>query len=77
MSPLDLFSSPANQTIDCVMTKDPITVSEDADQEFVSQVFREYDLLSVPVVDGLGRMNGTRHGFGRSEAAGLVESHTA
>ena len=23
VSPLDLFSSPANQTIDCVMTKDP------------------------------------------------------
>jgi len=58
VSPLDLFSSPANQTIDCVMTKEPITVSEDADQEFVSQVFREYDLLSVPVVDGLGRMKG-------------------
>ena len=58
VSPLDLFSSPANQTIDCVMTRDPITVTEDADQEFVSQVFREYDLLSVPVVDGFGRMKG-------------------
>jgi magnesium transporter len=58
VSPLDLFSSPANQTIDCVMAKDPVTVSEDADQELVSQVFREYDLLSVPVVDGFGRMKG-------------------
>ena len=58
VSALDLFSSPANQTIDYVMTKDPITVTEDADQEFVSQIFRDYDLLSVPVVDGLGRMKG-------------------
>jgi len=58
VSPLELFSSPESQTIDCVMTKDPITVSEDADQELVSQVFREYGLLSVPVVDGFGRMKG-------------------
>jgi len=27
VSPLDLLSSPANQTIDCVMTKEPITSS--------------------------------------------------
>ena len=56
--PLDLFSSPANQTIDCVMTRDPTAVSEEADQEVVSRLFREYDLLSVPVVDDFGRMKG-------------------
>lgn len=58
VSPLDLFSSPVNQTVDRVMTKDPITVSEDADQELVSQIFREYDLLAAPVVDRFGRMKG-------------------
>ena len=58
VSPLDLFYSPANQTVEHVMTRDPITVSEDADQEVVSRLFREYDLLSVPVVDDFGRMKG-------------------
>lgn len=58
VSPLDLFASPVNQTVDRVMTKDPITVSEDADQELVSQIFREYDLLAAPVVDRFGRMKG-------------------
>lgn len=58
VSPLDLFSSPVNQTIERVMTKDPISVSEDADQELVSQIFRKYDLLAAPVVDGFGRMKG-------------------
>jgi magnesium transporter len=58
VSPLDLFASPVNQTVDSVMTKDPITVSEDADQELVSQIFREYDLLAAPVVDRFGRMKG-------------------
>jgi magnesium transporter len=58
VSPLDLFSSPVNQTVDRVMTKKPITVSEDADQELVSQIFRKYDLLAAPVVDRSGRMKG-------------------
>lgn len=58
VSPLDLFSSPVNQTVDRLMTKDPITVPEDADQELVSQIFREYDLLAAPVVDRFGRMKG-------------------
>jgi magnesium transporter len=58
VSPLDLFSSPVNQTVDRLMTKDPITVPEDADQELVSQIFREYDLLAAPVVDRFARMKG-------------------
>lgn len=58
ISPLDLFSSPASQTVDRLMTKDPITVPEDADQELASQIFREYGLLEAPVVDGFGRMKG-------------------
>lgn len=58
VDPLDLFSSPANQTIQDLMTKDPIVVPEETDQEIVSQIFRQHHLLSVPVVDGSGRMKG-------------------
>jgi magnesium transporter len=40
------------------MIRHPITVAEHTDQELVSAIFREHDLLAVPVVDELGRMKG-------------------
>lgn len=58
VDPLDLFSSPANRMIQDLMTKNPITVPEDTDQEIVSQIFREHHLLAVPVVDKSVRMKG-------------------
>lgn len=58
VDPLDLFPSPANRLIQDLMTKNPITVPEDTDQEIVSQIFREHHLLAVPVVDKSGRMKG-------------------
>lgn len=58
VDPLDLFSSPAHRMIQDLMTKNPITVPEDTDQEIVSQMFREHQLLAVPVVDTSGRMKG-------------------
>lgn len=41
-----------------VMVTDVVTVHEEMDQEAVSKVFAESDLLSVPVVDSQGRMKG-------------------
>jgi magnesium transporter len=41
-----------------VMTTEVVTVHEEMDQEAVSRVFAEADLLSVPVVDSQGRMKG-------------------
>jgi magnesium transporter len=55
---LDLFSSPIDRTVAELMTTDPITVPEQTDQEIVSQVFRQHDLLALPVVDARGRMKG-------------------
>ena len=55
---LALFSSPAEVTIREVMNPAPITVTDDTDQELVSQLFREHGLLAVPVVDNGGRMKG-------------------
>lgn len=58
VSPLDLLSSASERTVEEVMTKGPITLPEQTDQELVSRIFREHDLLAVPVVDDLGRMKG-------------------
>ena len=40
------------------MTSEPITVDVDTDQEEVARVFEKYDLVSVPVLDALGRVVG-------------------
>ncbi len=56
--PLELFSSPAEQTVRDVMKTDPVAVTDDTDQERVSQLFREHGLFAVPVVDHAGRMKG-------------------
>jgi magnesium transporter len=58
VSPLDLFSSPTDRTVTDVMTKDPLTVSDQTDQELVGEMFRKHHLLAVPVIDESGRMKG-------------------
>ncbi len=41
-----------------VMTKDLVTVLDEMDQEAVGRLFAQHDLLAIPVVDALGRMQG-------------------
>jgi len=54
----DLFVAPADRKVAEVMTRDPVSVREDTDQEVVSRLFAQHDLLALPVVDGEGRMKG-------------------
>lgn len=54
----ELFASPPATRVRDMMHTDIITVREDQDQESVSQVFRTYDLLAIPVVDAEGRVKG-------------------
>lgn len=54
----ELFAAPAARTVREVMQTDPITVPDDLDQESVSQIIAQHDLMAVPVVDAEGRMKG-------------------
>jgi magnesium transporter len=54
----DLFAAQPGQRVSDVMTRDPITVREDTDQEAVSRLFAQHDLIAVPVLDAEGRMKG-------------------
>jgi magnesium transporter len=58
VSLLELFSSPGERRVHEVMKENPITVSEETDQEVVGQLFREHGLWVVPVSDEVGRMKG-------------------
>lgn len=53
-----LFASPSGKRVREVMNTDLVTVREEMDQEAVSRVFAEHDLVSIPVVDAEGRMKG-------------------
>jgi magnesium transporter len=54
----ELFLAPPDRTVRDVMTDDVVTLPEEMDQEVVSQIFAEHDLLAIPVVDESGRMQG-------------------
>ena len=54
----ELFAAPPEKTVHEVMRTDLVTVPSDMDQEAVSQVFAESDLMAVPVVDAEGRIQG-------------------
>lgn len=54
----ELFAAPAEKTVRDVMRTQLVTVPSDMDQEAVSQVFAETDLLAVPVVDADGHIQG-------------------
>jgi magnesium transporter len=54
----DLFAAPPQKTVQDVMSVAVITVSPEADQEAVSQLFAQHGLLAIPVVDADGRMKG-------------------
>jgi magnesium transporter len=54
----DLFKAPPQKTVADVMAKDPVTVTAETDQEALSNLFAQHDLLAIPVVDAEGRMVG-------------------
>lgn len=54
----ELFAAPGEKTIWEVMRTNVITVSEQTDQEAVSLLFAQHDLMALPVVDAAGRLKG-------------------
>lgn len=54
----DLFSAAPHKTVLEIMETEPVTVSDELDQESVSRVFAEHDLSVIPVVDARGVMKG-------------------
>ena len=54
----ELFAAPGDKKIREVMRTDVVTVSDQMDQEQVSQLFAHHDLIALPVVDAEGRMKG-------------------
>ncbi|HEY6080390.1 MAG TPA: magnesium transporter [Polyangiaceae bacterium] len=54
----ELFAANGERKVREVMHSAPVTLQEDADQEVVSRLFAETDLVAIPVVDADGRMKG-------------------
>lgn len=54
----DLVIAPGNKKVEEIMETDPISVRTIDDQEEVANLFKKYDLLSIPVVDQENRLVG-------------------
>jgi magnesium transporter len=54
----DLFQATAEQKVQDVMRTQLVTVSENLDQEEISNLFSEHSLMALPVLDDQGRMKG-------------------
>ena len=54
----DLLFSSTNKKISSIVDPDVISVKTDADGEEVAKIMEKYDLVAVPVVDGIGRLMG-------------------
>ena len=54
----DLFAAQPDRKVRDTMRTNVVTVAEDLDQEAVSNVFAESNLMAVPVVDAEGRIKG-------------------
>ena len=54
----ELFAAPPDKTVRDVMHTDVVTVPDDMDQEAVSDVIAQHDLMAVPVLDAGGRIKG-------------------
>jgi magnesium transporter len=54
----DLFTSPGEKKVEEIMEAQVIAVPEQLDQEAVSQLFAQHDLIALPVVDAEGCMKG-------------------
>jgi magnesium transporter len=54
----ELFAAPGEKRVEEIMEKQVIAVSEQLDQEAVSLLFAQHDLMALPVIDATGRMKG-------------------
>ncbi|HVF62118.1 MAG TPA: magnesium transporter [Thermoanaerobaculia bacterium] len=54
----ELFSAPGDARMHDLLHADLVTITEETDQEEVSQLLAKHDLLALPVVDHEGRMKG-------------------
>jgi magnesium transporter len=54
----DLFAAEPSKRVREVMRTDVVTVTDDQDQESVSRLFAQHDLVAVPVLDADRRMKG-------------------
>jgi magnesium transporter len=54
----DLFAAPPEKTVRDVMNTELVTAREEMDQEALSRLFAQHDLIAIPVVDPQGRMKG-------------------
>jgi magnesium transporter len=54
----DLLFSSTNQKINSIFDPDIISVKTDAGAEEVAKIMEKYDLVAIPVVDGIGRLVG-------------------
>jgi len=54
----ELFASPPERTVREVMRTDLVTVRDDQDQEEVSKLLTQNDLVAIPVLDAEGHMKG-------------------
>jgi len=53
-----LITNPSVSKIKHVMQKDPISVHDNDDIETVAEIIAKYDLVSLPVIDSIGRLVG-------------------
>ena len=53
-----LITSPSISKIKHVMQKDPVSVQDKAEMEEVVELISKYDLVSLPVIDSIGRLLG-------------------
>lgn len=54
----DLFAADPKTRVRDIMTTDVVTATEQQDQESVSRLFAQHDLVAIPVIDAEGRMKG-------------------
>jgi magnesium transporter len=54
----DLFAASTEKTVRDVMSTEVVTVRPETNQEEVSRLFAQHDLLAIPVVDADGKMQG-------------------
>jgi magnesium transporter len=54
----ELFAAPPDKTVRDIMHTDVLTAPEDMDQEALSRLFAEHNLLAIPVVDAERRVKG-------------------
>ena len=54
----ELFTAPGDKRVSEAMSTDVVSVSEDTDQEMISQLLARHNLIAIPVLDAEGRMKG-------------------